>query len=58
MAWLSWDKICVPKREGGLDFRNLKAFNLALLVKQGWRLQTNTNSLEYRVLKARYFHPL
>ena len=55
MAWLSWDKVCVPKREGGLGFRNLKAFNLALLTKQGWRLQTNTNSLVYCVLKARYF---
>ena len=55
MAWLSWDKVCVPKREGGLGFRNLKAFNLALLTKQGWRLQTNTNSLVYCVLKACYF---
>lgn len=55
MAWLSWDKVCVPKKEGGLGFRNLKAFNLALLAKQGWRLQTNTRSLVNRVLKARYF---
>ena len=37
-----------------MSFQNLKAFNLALLAKQGWRLQTNTNSLVYRVLKARY----
>ena len=52
IGWLSWDKICVPKKEGGLGFRNLKAFNLALLAKQGWRLQTNTQSLVYWVLKA------
>jgi len=34
-AWLSRDKICIPKKEGGLGFHNLKAFNLALLAKQG-----------------------
>ena len=33
MAWLSWDKVYVPKSDGGLGFRNLKAFNLALLAK-------------------------
>ena len=55
LAWLSWDKVCVPKFDGGLGFQNLKAFNLALLAKQGCRLQTNTHSLIHRVLKACYF---
>ena len=55
MVWLSWDKVCTPKEMGGLGFHNLKSFNLALLAKQGWRLQTNTHSLVSRVLKAQYF---
>ena len=38
-----------------LGFHNLKAFNIALLAKQGWRLQSNTRSLVHRVLKTRYF---
>ena len=52
MAWLSWDKVCTLKEEGGLGFRDLKAFILAFLAIQGWRFQTNTSSLVYRVLKA------
>lgn len=29
--WLSWDKPSMPKLHGGLGFRNLHAFNLAML---------------------------
>lgn len=47
--------MCSSKDEGGLGFQNLKAFNLALLAKQGRWLQTNTNSLVPKVFKARYF---
>lgn len=45
----------MPTEEGSLDFRYLKAFNLALLAKQGKAFQTATNSIVYRVIKARYF---
>lgn len=55
MAWLSWDKLCEPKESDRMGFKQLKYFNLALLAKQGWRLQNGHNSLLHRVLKAKYF---
>ncbi|XP_031127524.1 uncharacterized protein LOC116029616 [Ipomoea triloba] len=53
--WLSWKRMCTPKCFGGLGFKDLRAFNLALLGKQGWRFLTNPASLVARVYKARYF---
>ena len=50
-----WRGLCEPKACGGMGFKQLKQFNLALLAKQGWRLQTCQNSLLYHVLKAKYF---
>ena len=55
IPWVSWEKMCEPKVGGGLGFKNSKCFNLALLSKQGWRLQLAQDSLVFRVLKAKYF---
>ena len=38
-----------------MGFRNLQAFNLSMLTKQGWRLLMNLNSLVARVYKAKYY---
>ena len=45
----------MPKVDGGMGFKQLKPFNLALLAKHGWRLQMGQNSLVYHVFKAKYF---
>ena len=38
-----------------MGFKNLKLFNMALLAKQGWRLQMGHDSLVFKVLKVKYF---
>ncbi|KAK1379408.1 hypothetical protein POM88_026152 [Heracleum sosnowskyi] len=53
--WRKWDILTRAKSEGGMGFRDLKVFNLALLAKQCWRLVLNPSSFWARVLKGIYF---
>jgi ribonuclease HI len=53
--WLSWDKLSMHKNDGGMGFKNLSVFNLAMLGKQGWRIWTNPDTLISRLYKAKYF---
>jgi hypothetical protein len=53
--WMSWEKLSMHKIHGGMGFKNLSAFNLAMLGKQGWKLQTDTESRVSRLFKARYY---
>ena len=52
---MRWDKLSLHRCLGGFGFRNLEAFNLSILRKQGWKLLSNSTSLLTRVLKAKYF---
>lgn len=40
---------------GGLGFRDMHTFNLAMLSRQGWRIIQQPDNLCARILKARYF---
>ncbi|KAA3455485.1 reverse transcriptase [Gossypium australe] len=53
--WCQWQYLCRSKEEGGMGFRSLAKFNVALLAKQGWRIMNNTDSLVTRLFKAKYF---
>ncbi|GLT94950.1 hypothetical protein SLE2022_126590 [Rubroshorea leprosula] len=53
--WLEWRRLAISKKHGGLGFRALHEFNMAMLGKQGWRLMTNPDSLAAQLLKAKYF---
>ena len=52
--------LCNRKEEGGMSFRHLRLFNLAMLAKQssklGWSLLSKPDYLGARIIKARY-HP-
>ena len=53
--WVKWSKLCRPKNEGGMGFRQLQKFNNAFLAKQVWRLMTNQDSFFFHIFKAKFF---
>lgn len=53
--WLSWEGMSMAKSRGGLGFKNLYGFNLALIGKQVWRCMDQPDMLVTRMLKANYF---
>ncbi|XP_038698029.1 uncharacterized mitochondrial protein AtMg00310-like [Tripterygium wilfordii] len=56
IVWVSWEKNCRAKKEGGLGFMSFSSFNEALLLKQSWRNLKNPNSLVGHVMKLKYFN--
>jgi len=55
MHWLPWSTLASRKEKGGLGYRDLHMFNLAMLGRQAWRMLQNPESLCARLQKARYW---
>uniref|UniRef100_A0A453RC20 Reverse transcriptase zinc-binding domain-containing protein n=1 Tax=Aegilops tauschii subsp. strangulata TaxID=200361 RepID=A0A453RC20_AEGTS len=53
--WIGWNKLTLPKAQGGLGFRDMHAFNVAMLSRQAWRLIQHPYSLCAHILKAKYY---
>jgi hypothetical protein len=51
---VAWETICKAIEEGGLDVKNMKLFNEALLGKWVWRIKNERNSLWRKVLVSKY----
>ncbi|CAL1396794.1 unnamed protein product [Linum trigynum] len=54
VSWLRREEMVCSKMEGGMGFRDLKGFNMALLAKQLWNLYQRPNSLIATILRAKY----
>lgn len=52
--WLSWQALSCRKEKGGLGYRDLHLFNLAMLARQAWRIIKFPESCA-RLLRARYW---
>lgn len=54
VALLSWDNCCKPLDRGGLGIRKLREQNKIFLMKLGYRMLSNTESLWVQVLRKKY----
>ena len=52
---MRWEHLCKPKDFGGIGFKQLHTFNIAMLGKQVWKLITKPESFIAKILKSRYF---
>ncbi|GKV31782.1 hypothetical protein SLEP1_g40447 [Rubroshorea leprosula] len=52
--WVSWERVCKKKEEGGLGVRDLRKFNLALMGKWWGRLAENGEGLWKRIIVEKY----
>lgn len=52
--WRKWFLLKNPKKDDGLGFREMHAMNIALIAKQAWRIEKQSEALWVRILKGLY----
>ncbi|KAH0651617.1 hypothetical protein KY285_031747 [Solanum tuberosum] len=59
--WVAWGDMCLPKEEGGIEFRQIQDINKALFAKLWWNFRVSINSLWAEYMWNKYckkMHPL
>lgn len=51
---VNWNTVCKNKDVGGLDLRKARTQNLALLMKLGWKIAQNEDSLWVKIIRDKY----
>jgi hypothetical protein len=54
LAYVSWDRICLPTEKRGLGLRSLNILNKTVIVKAFWTLATNQQSMWGDICAAKY----
>lgn len=49
---MSWERICQPKKDGGLGLRTMRDLNLNFMMKASWNFCSPSPSLWKEVLKG------
>ena len=57
MPLIAWDKICCPKKFGGLGIRKTAAVNTAFLAKLVWKILTKPENFWVQQMRAKYGSP-
>jgi hypothetical protein len=50
----SWSSICMLRSQVGLDIRDMKSTNLALIAKLGWKILNNSDSTWVQHVQKKY----
>lgn len=56
VKWMNWKRLVIWKEEGGMGFRDLHDFNLAMLGKKGWKFMSCPDDMVTKLFKTKYFH--
>lgn len=56
ICWTAWETLTRPKSLGGMGFRDIQLFNVALLAKIAWRIITKPECMLAKILLGKYCH--